>query len=185
MTDLDLSAPNRVYWQYRDKPKINAIVKIYQDIAASLADDINRVRRLYEINVNEGAQLDLIGEVLNMPRPLVEKNGESSLMVDKFYRMLLRAKAVTGVATTTIDNYADVVEQIVNSKITVVDNLDMSFSIVFEEGLTDDERETILAYNIIPQPLGVEFEGLSESPSLTLFGRQQFNTLDQFTSRFF
>jgi hypothetical protein len=91
---LDLKAPNRLYWQYRNKPKINALLKIHQDLCQALTMDINVIRNLYLLKENDFLntyeypratlskkdqneaiyfnQLGVIGSLLDQKRPNIE-----------------------------------------------------------------------------------------------------------------
>lgn len=174
MSDLDLSTPDRVYWQYRDKEKLNQIIGIYQEVFNSIKSDINKVRALLDINKASGRQLDIIGAILDLERPYITINGVTSLLSDDYYMILMRAKAAKGSSNTTLDNYVEMLEYIINSKVYVVDNMDMTFRVIFETEMTDEDKFFFDTFDVIPTPMGVRYLGYTETESVTLHGRNRY-----------
>ena len=61
-------APDRVYAQYKDKPKAVAWYAIVPTIGQEIADAADQVRVTYDIDSQEGVQLDIIGAILVVDR---------------------------------------------------------------------------------------------------------------------
>lgn len=57
-------APDRSYAQYRSKPKTKAWCEITPTLASAIYEASEKVRTLYDIDSNEGAQLDIVGRVV-------------------------------------------------------------------------------------------------------------------------
>lgn len=66
--DNESDAPNRIYAQYRDKPKAVAWYKITRDLATQLSDASSAVRIMYSIDYAQGEQLDILGRIVVIPR---------------------------------------------------------------------------------------------------------------------
>lgn len=174
MSDLDLSTPDRVYWQYRDKPKLKQIITTYTDIFDVLKLAANQVRNLHDIDKNVGKQLDDIGSILNIKRPFITIDGVTDLLEDSYYKILLKAKASKGAATTTLDNYVELLKYITNSELHVIDYMDMSFRVVFENKMTDKDKAFFDNFDVIPKPLGVRYIGYTEVGAITVHGRDSY-----------
>lgn len=174
MSNLDLSTPDRVYWQYRDKPKLQQIIKTYLDIFDTLKQAANQIRSLHDIDKNTGKQLDDIGSILNVKRPFITIDGVTELLEDTYYKILLKAKAAKGASNTTLDNYVELLEYITNSKVHVADYKNMSFRIVFEKNMTDKDKVFFDNFDVIPAPLGVEYLGYTEIEAITVHGRDSY-----------
>ena len=65
---IESDAPNRIYAQYRNKPKAVAWYDITRSLAAQIADVATAVRIMYSIDYAQGEQLDIIGRIVVVPR---------------------------------------------------------------------------------------------------------------------
>lgn len=61
-------APDRIYAQYRNKPKAVAWYEITRRLATELADAATAVRIMYDIDRAGGDRLDIIGRIVVIPR---------------------------------------------------------------------------------------------------------------------
>ena len=66
-------APNRIYAQYRNKPKAVAWYNITRSLATQIADVATAVRIMYSIDAAQGEQLDIIGRIVVVPRDFMGK----------------------------------------------------------------------------------------------------------------
>lgn len=62
---------DRIYAQYRSKPKAVAWYQIIPTIGEQFCEVYNDIARSYDIDTNEGAQLDVIGRVIGINRDII------------------------------------------------------------------------------------------------------------------
>lgn len=203
---LDSMPPNRVYWQYRNKPRLNALVNIGLDSARKMGEDLNRIKNGWDVNTAIGHDLDVIGEIVDFKRPsAVEHNlavehyygdgqyGDGSQynsfnpsalapIDDDRYRILLKAKIAKNSSKGTMDDIARAVLFITDVDCQVIDNHDMTFSLLFFGQLTDIQREMIESYDLVPEPLGVNYLGKTETATLTGYGESQYGERSQYNA---
>ena len=171
-------SPDRVYAQYRDKPKALAWYNIVPSQALQVETVFNDIRYSYDIDNNEGEQLDVIGRVVDIGRgyrrtfettpPPFVVDGEVD---DEVYRLLLKSKIVKNNSDATLDSIIDSIQFISNvDNARVIDHYNMSFSLIFKNTLTDKERYILNAFNIVPSPQGVRFRGFIEGPNALEYG---------------
>ncbi len=149
--------PDRVYSQYKNRPKAEAWYAITDEVAQPLRDALDAVRLSYDIDLNVGAQLDVIGRIVVVDRNTIgditfdvaECNADGDYecgddinaqcmpvsviadqtLSDAYFRTLIRAKIVKNNSPATIDDVLDAVSQITPdvSWVRVIDPEDMSF----------------------------------------------------------
>lgn len=147
-------APNRVYAQYRDKPKALAWYNIVPTLAAEIETAFNGIRYSYDIDNNTGQALDVIGNIVDIGR--VDND-------DEVYRLLLRAKIAKNNSDATLDSIVTAIQFITGiENASVDDREDMTFTVEFAEPLTDQQRNIFNEYDLIPRPQGVNFLGFVE-----------------------
>lgn len=191
---------DRIYAQYRDKPKAVAWYSIIPTLAAEIKTAYDGVRFSYDIDSNSGEQLNVIGRIVNVSRGYeslisfdtisyfgannfesqfggsdAQFNSTGAILTkeisDAIYRLLLKAKISKNNNESTLDGIASALYFITESSpITVVDNEDMTFSISFGSELNDIERFVLNTFDIIPRPQGVRFVGYVEETAITQFG---------------
>lgn len=184
--------PDRIYAQYRDKPKAVEWFGITTNMSESLTDTYEIVRRMYNIDTNEGAQLDIIGRVIVESRDFIanvtldvqqcnsdgdNECGDSLVQCsatsivaddtlnDAYFRLLLKSKIIKNNSDATIDDILDAVTFIAPEIeiIRVTDGEDMSFSIEFSGLANPIVRDLIISGAIVPKPQGVQFNGFLET----------------------
>lgn len=193
-----MNIPDRIYAQYRNKPKAVAWYAITRELAAEIDTAAQAVRYMYSIDDNVGAQLDIIGRIVVADRnflantPLVVSQfgdvdaefgdldavfselfiGTDSQMSDEFFRLVIRAKIVKNNSDATIESILDGVTFLIPGAnvVRVIDGEDMSFSIEFQGNITDLERWALLNAKLIPKPQGVRFNGFLDSFIPSEFG---------------
>lgn len=126
-------APDRIYAQYRNKPKAIAWYKITYQLATELADAAQAVRIMYDIDRATGDRLDIIGRIVVVPRDYIgyvalnpgmfaaasNNPGEfgddtamfSALSIDQdlqmsddLYRLVIKSKIVKNNSAATIED---------------------------------------------------------------------------------
>lgn len=196
----------RLYAQYADKPKTVEWLRIVDGIATQLFDVYEDIRLSYDIDLNEGAQLDVIGRIVVLGRGFESfityeginwggaqfgglgdqfRNVEGEPgATDELYRILLRAKISKNNSIATIDDILTAINFIVpNNRPRLIDNEDMTFSIIFDNEVDPIAKLALDTFDIIPKPQGVRFLGYIDGMAVTQFGgspdwgdsRAQFN----------
>ena len=190
----------RIYAQYADKPKAVAWYNITPNIAEEIDNVYEAVRNSYDIDANDGEQLNVIGRIVNIDRSFesqvfyepdtyfgadndasqfggidsqFESVGDtiSSEVSDAIFRVLIKAKIAKNNSDASLDGIVHALSYITNSSpIRVIDNEDMTFSVSFGTALTDIEKFVFNTFDIIPRPQGVKFLGYVDEESITQFG---------------
>lgn len=178
---------SRVYGQYKNSPKLKQWLSINGYIGNDLQSEIDSVTTSYDIDSNDGEQLNIIGRVVGIGREVigdikfdVSQFGDTAVqfgdpeiqfsaadvagneqLSDEYYRVLLRAKIVKNNSDATIDSIILGAEYILpNGKpIVLNDAEDMSFTIDIFGEVSDIERSILSSTDIIPRPQGVQFSG--------------------------
>lgn len=193
-----MNIPDRIYAQYRTKPKAVAWYAIARQMSGDLESAAEAVRKSYDIDDVVGDQLDTLGRIVVVDRsflgntPLtVTEFGDvdaefgdddavfsalsidtDSQMSDDLFRLVIRAKIIKNNSDATIEAILSGVTFLIpNAEVVrVIDGEDMSFSIEFQGNLTDLERWALLNGNLIPKPQGVRFNGFLDSYIPSEFG---------------
>lgn len=192
-------APSRIYAQYRNKPKAVAWYNITRSLATELNSAVQAVRVMYNIDSAQGAQLDILGRIVVVPRSFVgyvalnpgmfaDPDGsefgdtsamfsalsidQDSQMSDDLYRLVIKSKIVKNNSAATIEDVLYGINFLLpNANILrVTDNEDMSFSIEFYGNITELQRWALLNASLVPKPQGVKFNGFLEGYDYVQFG---------------
>lgn len=128
-----MNIPDRIYAQYRTKPKAIAWYNITRSLAAEIDSGANAVRLMYEIDTAEGAQLDTLGRIVVIDRNYITpvamtppqfanstdnpgEFGDSSAMfselsidsdaqlTDDLYRLIIKSKIIKNNSDATIES---------------------------------------------------------------------------------
>ena len=194
-----MNIPDRIYAQYRDKPKAVA----WFDIARKLGGDIDAaalaVRKSYDINTATGEALNVIGRIVVAERSFLgdipmnpglfaltdgDEFGDTEAMFsalsisqdselsDELYRIVIKAKIIKNNGDATIENILFGMNFLLPAAevLRVVDGENMSFSIEFYGSLTNIERFALLNATLVPKPQGVKFNGFLEGVGISEFG---------------
>lgn len=194
-----MNVPDRIYAQYRNKPKAVA----WFDIARRLGGDIDAaaeaVRKSYDIDAAEGEALDVIGRIVVAPRSFLGSTplnpglfaltdgdefgdagamfsaltiSEDATLSDDLYRLVIRAKIVKNTGDASIENILFGMNFLLPDAevLRVVDGENMSFSIEFYGQITELERFALLNATLVPKPQGVRFNGFLEGFGISEFG---------------
>lgn len=205
---MSILLPDRIYAQYRNKPKAVKWYEITRSLAAELGSAIDAVRVMYNIDTAVGAQLDIIGRIVVVDRAFTgqieldpglfalldgDEFGDTDAvfaslfvdqdqnMSDELYRLVIKAKILKNNSDATIDSILFGVNFLLPDAdfLRVTDNEDMSFSIEFYGAITPLQRYALLNARLVPKPQGVKFGGFLEGYDYVQFGDDnQFGDTD-------
>lgn len=194
-----MTTPDRIYAQYRNKPKAVAWYRITPEIAGQFETVYNSIRLSYDIDHATFDQLDVLGRIVVIDRSYeanikfdacdwggskIQFGGKknqfrsptgitNAAVSDEIFRKLIKAKIAKNNSDATIDSIITALEFITgDTQITVNDPEDMTFSVTFGKKLSDIDRTLLTSFNIVPKPQGVRFSGFTESLAVTYFGGQ-------------
>lgn len=194
-----MNIPDRIYAQYRDKPKAVAWYAIARELGGSIEAAAEAVRKSYDIDTAVGEQLNVIGRIVVAPRSFVgstpmnpglfdltdgdefgddeamfsaltiDQDGELS---DELYRLVIKAKIVKNNGDAAIENILDGMNFLLPHAevLRLTDGEDMSFSIEFYGQITNLERFALLNAGLVPKPQAVKFNGFLEGFDMIEFG---------------
>ncbi|WP_448693606.1 DUF2612 domain-containing protein [Pseudomonas rhizophila] len=197
-----MNIPDRIYAQYRNKPKAVDWYEIARKLGGSLEAAAEAVRKSYDIDNAVEEQLSVIGRIVVAPRSFVgtipmspglfaltdgDEFGDegamfSSLTIDQdgrlsdeLYRLVIKAKIIKNNGDATIENILDGMNFLLpNAEVLrVTDGEDMSFSIEFYGQITNLERFALLNAALVPKPQAVRFNGFLEG-----IGMVEFDDMD-------
>lgn len=194
-----MNIPDRIYAQYRDKPKAVDWYQIARTLGGSIEDAAEAVRKSYDIDNASGEQLTVLGRIVVVPRSFVgsmpmdpglfdltdgDEFGDDEAMFsaltidqdgqlsDELYRLVIKAKIVRNNGDATIENILDGMNFLLPKAdvLRVTDGEDMSFSIEFYGQITNLERFALLNAGLVPKPQAVRFNGFLEGFEMVEFG---------------
>jgi len=193
------NVPDRIYAQYRNKPKAVAWFDIARRLGGDLDAAAQAVRNSYDIDTAEGEVLDVIGRIVVVPRSFLadvpmspglfaltdgDEFGDTEAMfspltisqdqelADDLYRIVIRAKIIKNTGDATIENILYGMNFLLpNAQVLrVADGENMTFSIEFYGEISNLERFALLNATLVPKPQGVEFSGFLEGLGISEFG---------------
>lgn len=196
---MSLTLPDRIYAQYRTKPKAMEWYKITRSLAAELGSAVDAVRVMYNIDTAVGAQLDIIGRIVVIDRAFTgqvaldpglfaltdgDEFGDTEAvfaalfvdqdnqMSDDLYRLVIKAKIIKNNSDATIDSILFGMNFLLPNAefLRVTDGENMSFSIEFYGNITELQRYALLNSQLVPKPQGVRFGGFLEGFEYVEFG---------------
>ena len=194
-----MNIPDRIYAQYRDKPKAVAWYEIAEKLGGSIEAAAQAVRKSYDIDAAIGEQLNVIGRIVVAPRSFVgsipmnpglfdltdgDEFGNDDAMFsaltidqdgqlsDELYRLVIKAKIIKNNGDSTIENILDGMNFLLPTAdvLRVTDGEDMSFSIEFYGQISSLERFALLNAELVPKPQAVRFNGFLEGFDMVEFG---------------
>lgn len=194
-----MNIPDRIYAQYRDKPKAVAWYAIARELGGSIEAAAEAVRKSYDIDTAVGDELSVIGRIVVAPRSFVgslpmnpglfdltdgDEFGDDEAMFsaltidqdgqlsDELYRLVIRSKIIKNNGDATIENILDGMNFLLPRAdvLRVTDGEDMSFSIEFYGQITSLERFALLNAGLVPKPQAVRFNGFLEGFDMVEFG---------------
>ncbi len=188
MNEINCKPPSRIYNQYAGKSKINSWFNSTYAVGESICTASNAVKNSYAIDINSGAQLDVIGRILNQSRGYIDNvtfevvqfdnvgdvnqfgdeenqcsavsGAADSELSDAYYRLLLKSKVSKNNNTCSSDDILTAMKEIspVADFQRVVYNGDMSITLEYS-GQIDAVTEFLLtSADIVPLSQGVNLK---------------------------
>lgn len=144
---------NLLIIQYRGDTKADATIRVLTRIAAGLIFNVAlEIPNKYNIDTATGAQLDLLGTIIGIPRDL--NIGYNT--PDETYRYFLKFKIIRNVSTTGTNKMENNIYNAFNGDIIIVNNYDMTIDYILMKGVDELTKQVILAnQNLLPTPTGV------------------------------
>lgn len=187
---------NRLYAQYKGKPKITSWSDIPKNFVSNITDVAQSVRDSYDIDNATTEDLNVIGRIVGRDRGFIQsitfdvyemntdgdfEFGDDSIQMspisvaadaelsDQYYRYLLKSKIAKNNTDATIDDILTVVNEAVVGleALRLVDGEDMSFSIEFYGDIDAIAFDLLLSGEIVPRPQGVKFNGFLQGVNMT------------------
>ncbi|CAM3218785.1 DUF2612 domain-containing protein [Pseudomonas fluorescens] len=175
-------ARSRIINEYRNKQRMVDWLTIVPEIAnQNLESPLDRIYRSYDVDTVVGEELDIIGRIVGVPRPILRAaafdvfgyqgndsytnyniapyigDGEAvdAPLNNDLYRKLIKAKIARNISDGTADSIIQLVEIIIGVKVTaLVSNVDKSFDIGVASTLDNTTLYLIENFDLIPRPQG-------------------------------
>lgn len=165
-----MTTPNRIYNQYRDKPKAVAWYNITPTVAENIHSVCDDIRVSYDIDTATGKNLDTL-ETIVVSNPSGLDQVPVEIDVDEVRRLLVKSKIAKNNSDASYDGIIESLQFITgDEEIEIVDNEDMTFIIYFGRALTPAQRYILDNFDVIPRPTGVDFLGYDDAIDSTQFG---------------
>lgn len=144
--------------QYQNSPNylnwLGADLQKYEDIAQCIIS----FQKSFDIDYAVGLQLNIIGTNLDVPRnvPFQPSHGVSPILDDNTYRLLLKATQAANTWNGTIDELYPIWQNLFpGGTLIIIDNQNMSATIIIGAGFTSIVQDLITHGFIIPRSEGV------------------------------
>lgn len=175
-------AKSRIINEYRNKQRMVDWLTMTPVIAnQNLESPLDRIYRSYDVETVIGEELDIIGRIVGVPRPILRAaefdvfgylgndsytnynispyigDGEAidAPLNNDLYRKLIKAKIARNISDGTADSIIQLLEIIIGVKVTaLVSNVDKSFDIGVASKLDNTTLYLIENFDIIPRPQG-------------------------------
>lgn len=159
---------NLITSEHRDKTKYQAFVRLLLTPIINLQNLHHSMMSMLNLDTSTGKQLDIIGGILGLSRKVnfQPTGGESPILDDDYYRLILKAKVAKNQWDGTKKGLYDLWENLFpHNPVLLVDRQNMTATVAVV-GLTDQlSRDLILHGYIVPKPVGVLYEyGFTDRP---------------------
>lgn len=185
---------DRIYAQYRDKPNATRWYNITRKVSYPLWQASQQIRKMYSIDDNVGAQLDIIGRIVGVDRSYISDvamkqsmyapNAEGAMfgdpesmyssgvvagnlaMSDELFRLKIKAKIIKNNTNAYYDSILEGFKALFPhiNDMRIDDYEDMSFSITYVGQLSPLEQWALMNIELLPKPAGVRFRGFMGVP---------------------
>lgn len=154
--------------EHRDKIKYQAFVRLILTPIVNLQKLNHEMASLINLDTATGKQLDLIGEILALPRQVnfQPTDGSSSILDDDYYRLILKAQVAKNQWDGTKEGLQNLwVSLFPENPLLLVDRQNMTATVAVI-GLVDQlSRDLIVNGYIVPKPVGVLYDyGFTTQP---------------------
>lgn len=182
---------DRIYAQYRTKPKAVKWYEITKRLSDGLAGPAWTVRRSYDIDRNSGELLNVIGRIVVVGRNFIAQPelfpglfdltdgdefgdedamfselsvAQDGMMSDDLYRLVIKSKIAKNNGNATFESILDSVSLLLPkiTDIRIVDDDNGSFYIEYRGVMTNLEKWALTNNDLVPRPLGITFTGFVE-----------------------
>jgi hypothetical protein len=157
--------------EYRGTVEFQAWMDTVLNIAQDISNCLLFISSSFDIDQAIGVQLDTLGEIIGVGRivPFQPSGGASPILDDDTYRLLLRATIFNNQWDGKIGSMYPIWRSLFPSgRISIIDNQNMTATIVASGSLTDIIKDLIRHDMIIPRPQSVAYNYIFSD--LPLFG---------------
>ncbi|CPR20599.1 DUF2612 domain-containing protein [Brenneria goodwinii] len=158
--DHNAKVESRIYWQYKNAPKLIALLLTLPTIAqAQIEEQIAKIKAILDIDNAEGEQLDICGRIAGYSKRPVGTfypTCSSSAVSDELFRRMIKSKIYKNNSIATIDDVATAMNYILDTEARILDGQDMTMRPVFFEYLDIGSQKLVADYDLIPRPQGVK-----------------------------
>ncbi|MCW9550721.1 MULTISPECIES: DUF2612 domain-containing protein [Klebsiella] len=160
MSEFSDKAKSRIYWEYKNAPKLIEWILSLPDVAQSrIVEQIEKVRNILDIDKAEGEQLNICGRIAGYRKRPVGRfypGCKVEEVDDVLYRKMIKAKICKNNGIATIDDVKAAADYILDVKVTVLDAQDMTMRLVWhEDAVSVAVQQLVEDYDLIPRPQGV------------------------------
>ncbi len=162
---------SRVTSQYVESPKLNALLQVllkkYDDVSQLFV----QLDTALDLDAATGRELDMLGATASAARTVnfQPSNGVSPVLDDATYRLYIKAKIAQNHWDGTITSLYPIWQRLFpGGSIIIVDNQNMTATIILKGAFTSIIQDLITNGYIVPRPEGVQYTYLFGS--LPFFG---------------
>lgn len=171
--------------QYYDKPNASAEIEMKSERWSELFTLLKNFIPNFDIDTAIGAQLDIIGRVVVLPRGSLPAQYQD----DDSYRLLLKGKVAVNNASAYIvreedTSIQDVADLVFEGGALVVDNQDMTLSVIIDETVDVSLLQALIELDLMPRGLTVSYRDIITTDSNSAFGFSNNPSNKGFSDRF-
>lgn len=159
-------------WQYNNAEKLKKLIQACQDEFDGNTKEFwnNFYTNIFNLDTANAFGLSVWGVCLGIERPSYTYNGQTYVYTDDMYRLFLKSRTNFFAMDGSIYQFNRYMQFLFPGKpILVVDNLDMSFRVVFYYTPTAEEWLVLNNPEFLPRPSGVKLELVIIAPQ-SIFG---------------
>lgn len=158
MIDVD-NLTKLITSEYVNSPKFTRMVSLMVGLVKNVADLHHAISIMMNLDTASGKTLDLIGDILGLPRQVnFQPSVSSAILNDDYYRIILKAKVIKNQWDGTKEHFYEIWRVLFpNNPIFMVDNQNMTANILVL-GLEDTLSHELITHGyIVPKPAGVKY----------------------------
>ena len=165
--------------QYKTQPKARGTVGALVSNGPANNDIVNLVINGYDIDTGVGKQLDVLGKYIGLNRNVKEKinSPETVILTDEQYRLLLKLKRVSNISYSSTSEIRKALYEIFPNDIRVFDHRTMRMEYQLSTKF-NDLVPVILAEQLLPFPMGLDFDVVVVPDLLELYGYYGYDGLN-------
>jgi hypothetical protein len=146
--------------EYKGTAEYNAWLQAVLNIANDISTCLSSMVAAFDLDTAVGAQLDILGQIIGVSRTVnfQPSGGVSPVLDDTTYRLLLYATIANDAWDGTIGSLYPIWNKLFpGGRITIIDNQDMTATIVLSGVFTSIIQDLINNGYIVPRPQAVEY----------------------------